>query len=368
MRIDSVRLENFRNYGLETIEFSPDTNVITGANAQGKTNLLESIFILSCGHGFRTRSDSELVSFTAPRAKVQGKIFSHDRQQSVSISMGGGTKKQILCNGARTAASELSDTFRVVLFCPEDLNMIKDGAKERRRFLDIAISQLRPNYVRLISDYSKLYENKRRILNDWREKPSLLDALDEFSDSLNKCSAQIIRYRAAFSKRLQETSSPIHGEFSGSGEELSVRYKTVSTVTDAFAPVEEIYRRICEHQINHRDAEIASGSVLTGCHKDDLEIEINGVNARLFASQGQTRTAALSLKMAEREISRQDTGEDPVLLLDDVLSELDAKRQEFVLNRIGGGQTLITCCEDEQIKKRTGGRVICVSGGRVSVP
>lgn len=364
MRIDCVHLNNFRNYTDEEIKFSPDINVITGANAQGKTNLLESIFFLSCGHGFRTRSDSELVRFASSGGRVSGEIFSHGRCQSVSINVGGGQKKQIFCNGVRTTASELSDVLRVVLFSPEDLNMIKDGARERRRFLDIAISQLRPNYARLISEYAKLFEHKKRILSDWHEKPSLLEGLDEFSDSLNKCTAQIIRYRSAFVKRLQETAIPIHSEFSGTGETLAVTYKTVGTVTDAFAPAGEIYRQVCLHQSAHRDAEIASGSVLTGCHKDDVEIEINGVNARLFASQGQTRTAALSLKMAEREISCQDTGENPVLLLDDVLSELDPKRQEFVLTRIGGGQTLITCCEDEHIKKRTGGKVIYISGGK----
>ncbi len=366
MRVDSVRLENFRNYREQVVEFSPDINVISGANAQGKTNLLESIFLLSSGHGFRTRSDNELVSFSAESSRVTGEIFSHDRRQTLDIRFGNGSKKQIFCNGVRLNASELSETLRVVLFCPDDLNMIKDGAKERRRFLDIAVSQLRPNYGKLISEYAKLYEHKRRILNDWREKPSLLDALDEFSDSLNRCSARIIRYRAAYAKRLVSAAAPIHGEFSGSGERLDIAYKTVSTVDDPFADAGRIYGQICEHQAAHREAELASGNVLTGIHKDDLEIEINGVNARLFASQGQTRTAALSLKMAEREISCEDTGENPVLLLDDVLSELDSRRQEYVLNRIGGGQTLITCCEDEQIKKRTGGRVLMVQDGRIS--
>lgn len=368
MRVDSVHLENFRNYGDQLVQFSPGINVITGANAQGKTNLLESVFFLSTGRGFRTRSDGELVNFSAQRARLTGAVFSHDRSQTVDVSIGVGIKKQILCNGVKTAVSELPNFLRVVLFSPDDLSMIRDGAKERRRFLDIAVSQLRPNYALLLSEYMRLYENKRRILIDWRAKPSLLDALDEFSAQLNKCSAQIIRYRATYAKRLQETALPIHNEFSGSGEELSIEYKTVSTVTDAFAPPEQIYRQVCEHGDAHREAEIASGNVLTGIHKDDLEIEINGISARSFASQGQTRTAALSLKMSEREISCQDTGENPVLLLDDVLSELDSSRQEYVLNRIGGGQTLITCCEDGRIKERTGGHVLCISNGCIGVP
>lgn len=366
MIVSSVHLDGFRNYENETIELSPGINVITGENAQGKTNLLESVYLLSCGHGFRTRFDNELISFDRDHARITGKVFSKEREQNIDIRLNRGARKQILCNNVKKNSSELSEVLHVVLFCPDDLNMIKDGAKARRRFMDMAISQLRPSYAALISEYTRLYEHKKRILLDWHEKPSLLNALDDFSDGMCRCSAKIIRYRAAFSKRLSETAASIHSEFSGSGEELLITYETVSTVKDPFASASDIYYDIIEHQKAHREAELASGNILTGIHKDDLVININGANARLYASQGQTRTAALSLKMAEREISLQDTNEYPVLLLDDVLSELDSKRQEFVLNRIGGGQTLITCCEDAQIKMRTDGKVITVSGGKVT--
>jgi len=235
----------------------------------------------------------------------------------------------------------------------------------RRRLMDNAICQIRPRYAEILSDFNRLYENKTRILKDWRDKPSLLDTLDDFSDGMARASAQLIRYRAAFALRLSEAAAPIHRDFSDGLEELSVQYKTVSSVRDPFAPAKEIYYDICEHQERHRQAELESAQCLTGAHKDDLEIDINGRNARAFASQGQTRTAALSLKLAEREIFLRESGEYPILLLDDVLSELDQKRQEFVLNRIGGGQTLITCCEDEGISKRTGGRVLFVEGGRI---
>lgn len=365
MRIDSLSLENFRNYENENIDFFDGINVIAGANAQGKTNLLESIFYLSCGHGIRTRSDRELISFEKDWGKVRGNILSGDRSRKIEINVSERAKKQITVNGVKTPAGELSESLRVVLFSPDDLSLIRDGARERRRFIDIAISQLRPNYTKLLSEFNRLYEHKKRILSDWRDKPSLLDTLDEFSESLNRCSAHIIRYRAAYIKRLIEAAAPIHRDFSGSNEELEGCYKTVSTVTDPFASAEVIYREIECHQKSHRDAEIAAGNVLTGVHKDDIEIYINGAPARQFASQGQTRTAALSLKMAERDISEQDTNENPILLLDDVLSELDTNRQEYVLNRIKGGQTFITCCENEQIQQRTGGHVFWVSGGRV---
>lgn len=365
MRIDSVSLENFRNYKNETVEFSPGINVITGENAQGKTNLLESIYMLSCGHSFRTRFDKELILFGSDYARISSEVFSADRQQKIDIRFAKGLKKQITCNGVSKKSSELSETVRVVLFCPDDLSMIKEGSAARRRFLDIAVSQLRPTYAKLISDYSRLYDHKKTILAKWREKPSLLDALDEYSEAMCLLSAQIIRYRAAFIRRLEEVAAPIHAQCSGKDEQLGLFYETVSTVTEPFAPAEEIYSRLCDHQKAHREAEIASESVLCGIHKDDLVISINGASAKQFASQGQTRTAALSLKMAEREISLKDTGDNPILLLDDVLSELDPRRQEFVLNRIGGGQTLITCCEDEKIMTRTGGKVITIAGGRL---
>lgn len=365
MIVNSVRLEGFRNYTDEIVELSPGINVITGENAQGKTNFLESVYLLSCGHGFRTRLDNELISFDSGFSKVTGKVFSAEREQTIEINMKSGTRKRINVNGVKKNASELSEILRVVLFCPDDLNMIRDGARARRRFMDVAISQLRPQYAALISEYTRLYEHKKRILSDWREKPSLLDTLDDFSESMCRCSAQIIRYRAAFANRLSETAVPIHSEFSGSDEKLSLEYKTVKTVTDPFAAASEIFPQLIEHQKAHREAEISSGSILSGIHKDDIDISINGANARIFASQGQTRTAALSLKMAEREISMQDTNECPVLLLDDVLSELDAKRQKFVLNRIGGGQTLITCCEDERLQKKTGGKIISIAGGKL---
>ena len=231
--------------------------------------------------------------------------------------------------------------------------------------MDAAIGQLRPNYAKLAGEYARLYDQKSAILRDWREKPSLLDALDDFSARMCAVSAKLIRYRAAFVKRLAEAATPIHREFSGGADELRLEYTTVSTVDDPFKSEKEIFYRVCEHQEAHRRAEIDSGQCLTGAHKDDIAISINGRSARTFGSQGQKRTAALSIKLAEREIFLQETGEYPVLLLDDVLSELDAKRQDYVLNRIGSGQTLITCCEDDGIAKRTGARVLTISGGRL---
>ena len=365
MRVEKIALNGFRNYEWETAEFAPGTNVICGQNAQGKTNLLEAVYMLSMGRSFRTRFDRELVGFDFSEGEILAEVFSHEREQTVNIRFRPGQTKKILVNGVRKTASELSSVVNTVLFCPDDLNLIKEGAAVRRRLLDNAICQIRPRYAEILSEFNKYYENKTRILKDWHEKPALLDTLDEFSDGMARASAQLIRYRASFAARLNEVAPVIHREFSGENEELAIEYRTVSTVRDPFASAKEIYYDICEHQEAHRQAELESAQCLTGAHKDDLEISINGRSARSFASQGQTRTAALSLKLAEREIFLAETGEAPILLLDDVLSELDQKRQEFVLNRLSGGQTLITCCEDADISRRTGGRVLFVEKGRI---
>ena len=365
MTVKKLALNCFRNFDFAALELSPGTNVIYGENAQGKTNLLEAVYMLTCGHSFRTRSDKEIIGFGCSGAEILADIESHDREQTVRIAMRNGAAKQITVNSVRKTESELSETLNAVLFSPEDLGIIKDGAAARRRLLDNAICQLRPRYAEYLSQFNRFYESKTRILRDSEQKPSLMSMLDEFSDGMCLTSAQLIRYRAAFTERLQEKAAVIHSDFSGNGEQLGVSYKTVSTVKDPTGPVKEIYYDLCEHLERHRTDELNSRQCLTGAHKDDLLISVNGSPARSFASQGQTRTAALSLKLAEREIFLDETGEYPILLLDDVLSELDRRRQEFVLNRIGGGQTLITCCEDEGISERTGGRVLYVSGGNI---
>jgi DNA replication and repair protein RecF len=365
MRVDELRLRGFRNYEDATVRFAPGINVITGRNAHGKTNLLEAVYLLTGGQSFRTRTDRDLIGFEHETAEISADLYAAERAQHIEIRLQRGRKKQIVLNHVKKAPGELSESIRAVLFCPEDLELIRGGAAERRRLLDLAISQLRPGYAKLLADYHRLYENKTRILRDYREDPSMLDTLDDFSDALARTGAQMIRYRAAFARRLSEAAAPIHMAFSGADEVLSVAYRTVSTVTDPTASEQAIYAEICAHQQTHKAAELASGQCLTGVHKDDLEIAINARSARAFASQGQARTAALSLKLAEREIFLEETGEYPILLLDDVLSELDARRQTFVLNRIGGGQTLITCCEDDGIVQKTGGRVIFIEAGTV---
>ena len=363
MEIRRIALNGFRNYEFASAEFAPGINVISGENAQGKTNLLEAVYLLTGGRSFRTRFDRELIGFDYSGAEILADVFAHGREQTVKIALRQGQRKQITVNGVKKTATELQGSFAAVLFCPSDLDIIRSGAAERRKLMDQAIVQLRPGYGALLSEYRRLQDEKTAILKDWHEKPSLLDMLDDFSNRMCRVSAKIIRYRAAYARRLEIAAKPIHADFSGGQDEIALQYQTVSSVSDPLASEKEIYYEICEHQERHRRAELDSGQCLTGAHKDDLLISVNGQSARAYASQGQTRTAALSLKLGEREIFREEFEEYPVLMLDDVLSELDSRRQSFVLNRIGGGQTLITCCEDEGITARTGGRVLFVDKG-----
>jgi len=366
MYVDKIVLEGFRNYENATVNFDKGVNVIIGDNGQGKTNLLESIYYLTSAKSFRTRFDKELIGLDKISARITAAFFSQGRDQKIDVFIPRGKKKDIHMNGARLKKfSELYGRVTAVLFCPEDLALVKGGASVRRRLMDSAISQLRPKYVVYLSEFNKLYENKTRILKDFREKPSLLDTLDEFSTAMAHRSAQIIYYRSHFIKKLNEKAAVIHGDFSGGREELCLSYKTVKTVEEPTGLPSIIFENLMEHQALRRRAEIESGMCLSGAHKDDIEININGISARSFASQGQTRTAALSLKLAEREIFCEETGEPPILLLDDVLSELDSTRQDFVLNRIMSGQVLITCCEDDRIAERTGGKILKIIKGEV---
>jgi len=363
MILKTLELDFFRNYAHIELSFAPGVNVIWGENAQGKTNLLEAAAYLSSARSHRARYDRELIQFGVDHGFLKGEVHSRDRDFLQEARLHRGQRRELFSNGVRLkTAGELGEVLNTVLFCPEDLSLIRSGAAERRRFLDDAICQLRPKYAAALLEYKRLYEEKTRILRDWEEKPSLLDTLDDFNLRMAQVGAQLIYYRAHFVKRLSALTPPIQSDFSGGRETLGLRYETVSTVTDPEAAPKAILEQLLAHQQSHRSAELESRQCLSGPHKDDLIVEIDGQSARQFASQGQTRTAALSLKLACRELFREDRGEWPVLLLDDVLSELDARRQSFVLERINGGQVLITCCEDDKTVPPDGKRFHIKSG------
>jgi len=363
MRIEELSLSSFRNYSACDIAFSPGVNVIYGENAQGKTNLLEAVFFLSAMRPIRSNSQKDVIRLFDDGAEIGAKVISNGRELSISARVPRNSRVSVEVNGVRIKKNEqYLGLVRTVLFSPDDLEIIKGGPALRRRFLNTAIVQLRPMYYRYLSEYQRLYTHKTRILKDSEEKPDLLSVLDEFSFAMARVAAAMIKYRASFCIEAEKRAGEAYFEISGGRERMTVKYKTVSTVTDPF-DVKKTEGELLEHYLSHKNAEIATRSCLSGVHKDDLMIEIDGRDARAFASQGQIRTAALALKLAEREVFFDDAKEYPILLLDDVLSELDEMRQSFVLNRIDGGQVIITGTEKEKMSKIVRGKRFEIKNG-----
>jgi len=366
MTVNELYLDGFRNYHDLNAKFCDGVNVIKGRNAQGKTNLIEAIYYLTGGRSFRQASDKELITFNNETACIRAGIVSSEREQTLEARIYRGRRREIIANDVKLKkVAELAGRLTAVLFSPDDLTLIKDGASVRRKMMDNCLSQLRPGYLAALTEFNKLYENKTRILRDHHEKPSLLDLLDDFDLRLAEQSAKLIYYRAAFSDSLSRRAKTIHKEFSDGTETLSIKYKTVGRMDAYGKKPSELLPQLLEHQRNHRNAELSSRLCLSGAHKDDLEIDINNNEARKYASQGQARTASVSIKMAERDIHYENRNEYPVLLLDDVLSELDSKRQSFILNRIRYGQVFITCCEDMAITKFQNCNTLQIDNGKI---
>ena len=365
MKIESLTLRGFRNYENLNLEFDPGVNLILGDNAQGKTNLLEAISYLGSGRSFRAQKNAELIRFGSAFGEVEGRVFSQEREQTLRFLIFPGSRpRQIFRNGAKKKTlSEIAGVLPTVLFCPEDLMILKLGAGQRRRFGDSGLCQLRPNYDAALTEYHRILEQKSRILKDYHENPGLLEILPEYNARLCQVGALLISYRARYYDALGKAAAVYHNQFSGGAEEFRLEYKTVSTVTDPFAPVGTLTEALLSHLESHRRAELDSGQCLTGPHKDDFTVTLSGIDLKAYGSQGQTRTAAISLKLAQRELMGREWKEEPVLLLDDVLSELDPGRQDFVLNQISSGQVFITCCEEGRFTKL--GRTIPIQNGQL---
>ncbi len=365
MQLNRLCLRGFRNY-LDTVaDFVPGVNLIVGSNANGKTNLLEGISYLSTGHAFRTRKEQELISFGAEFAELTAELYSQEREQQLrAVLFSGRRPRQLWLNGVKQkTAAGIAGVLTTVLFCPEDLLILKKGAAPRRKLLDSMICQLRPNYAAALAEYQRILDQKAAVLRDRFDHPRMLQILPDYNERLIQFGALLISYRARYLKALEELAAAFHKEFSGDRESLSLQYQTVSTVQDPFAPTDVLRQWLQEHMESHSHAELESGSCLSGPHKDDFIAALNGLPMAAFASQGQTRTATISIKLAERELLKRDTREEPLLLLDDVLSELDAGRQDFVLNQLKSGQVFITCCETDRWTAL--GQVLQIDNGRI---
>lgn len=345
MKINRLYLKNYRSYSEAVFDFSDGVNVITGANGLGKTNLIEAIYILSGARSWRSGKNIELVKWETDGAYVFANVSSRGREFEMKLALPARGRGSVTINDVRIQKkAKMSEVLRCVIFSPEDLFLIKGPSARRRGLLDGALCQLSIKYADNLSRYEKILEQKKKILNSGEN----LALLTEYNYQLAFYGAQIVSARAELCDRLQEKAMELHRMISGGKEEFKLEYKTVSAVSDPKGDVKTIAEEIHNHLKVMESAEIAAESCLSGVHKDDLVFTINGRDAKAYASQGQSRTAAVALKFAERELLREGD-EYPLLLLDDVMSELDEPRQGFIASHALGGQTFISCCNEIDI-------------------
>ena len=335
MYIKNVLLENFRNYEKQEITLNENINVIYGNNAQGKTNIIEAIFLCAYGKSFRAKKDSELINFNSNNSKVEVSYSKIDREGSIKAEIG--EKKTFFINGGKqNKISDIIGKINVVIFTPDDIEIIKDGPQKRRRFLDMMISSLRPNYMHLLNSYNKILEQRNNYLRQIKlenKNPAMLDIWDE---QLSEYSFKIYEYRKYFIDKISNSIEDIHSLITKSGKE-SIKIKYISNSKDQNSFLENLKKS--------RAVDIKRGFTATGVHRDDFMIYINGRPVSIFGSQGQQRTTILTLKLCELKIVKEEIGDSPILLLDDYMSELDEKRRKSFLENIKGNQVIITCTD-----------------------
>ena len=364
MKVKRIGFRNFRN--LEDSEIFPceGVNVIYGDNAQGKTNLIEALWLFCGGHSFRTAKDSEVIRWEKDFAALEMNFFGQGRDQRAELKIMS-NKKLVTINGVeKNTASSLIEKFCAVVFSPEHMNLIKRGPGERRRFVDSAICREKLQNAVILSKYNRMLNQRNTLLKDIVKRPSLEDTLEIWDAQLVHYGALLIKRRLEEMKLLSEKAAVFHSGISKGKEKLSVRYLSTENIGDGDS-LETIQRKFAEKCEQNRKNDIHLGVTLSGPHRDDIEILINGKNAKSFASQGQQRSAVLSLKLAEAAVLKERMGEEPVVLLDDVLSELDNSRQDFLLNELKSCQVFITCCEEQNKEQLKQGKIFYVENGKI---
>ena len=368
MYCKEISVRNFRNIKECRVEFSEGVNILVGANAQGKTNLLEAIFYPSVGRSFRGAHTPEMILFGEKEAEIKVDFKDSKRDQNIKVTLYRDKQRKIEKNGIKMdRLSEVVGAFRAVMFCPEHLSMIKDGPSERRTYMDMAISRLYPTYISSLQKYAYILKQRNSLIkNAYADRRTFDMTVELWSGQLAEEAARISEMRLKYIRRASGHIEECFKEMTGEKENPTVIYDGSSKQPEEeYLDREKTKKKYFELLMSSHDREIAQGATLYGIHKDDLDINLNGRSARIYASQGQQRSISIALKLAEGDICRADSGEYPVLLLDDVLSELDHRRQAFVLNRIRGGQVFITCCEEEKLDGLEGGKAFHVHEGRL---
>ena len=365
----SVSLRNFRNVESADVSFCDGINLVLGNNAQGKTNLLEAVALMAIGKSFRGAKEAEMIRFGQSAAQVS--LTYHDglREQNVSIALAENKRRVWMQNGNKvTKVADMVGQFRVVIFMPEHLSIIKSGPELRRNFLDVALCQMRPRYLYCLQRYNGILKERNKLLKVAKEQGQTLrevePLLDVWTQQLVENAVTIAKYRAEFVERMKRAAEIVFAEMTDGREQPNFIYKgplgfgEENVCADAAT---RIYDKIKSSWA----AELAAGTSLHGCHRDDIEITLNGNSARVYASQGQQRSLSLAMKLAEGEISREEHGDYPVFLFDDVLSELDRGRREYLISKIRGRQVIMSGCEKIEIEGEgeVAHRVIHVDSG-----
>ena len=352
MEVKKLCGENFRNLLPFSVEFCPTTNIIFGNNAQGKTNLIEAIWLFTGAKSFRGAKDSEMVAFGSNTATLKMDFITGGVEKEAKITINNRRYAELDTKKLKSA-SALMGNFCATVFSPSDLGIIKEGPSLRRRFLDLAIGQLYPVYVSLLKEYTRAVIQRNAVLKEMDGRLRENEMLDIFEAEIAEKGEKIAKYRSDYCKTLTLSASRIYSELSSLREELEAVY--MSSFDEDFA--DKLYKA--------RKTDVFSGITSVGPHRDDLDFKINGISARTFGSQGQQRSIGVALKLAEAKNLFEITGEEPVVILDDVMSELDKSRQAFILNHIKGKQVFITCPDPDNITGFEGGKVFTVEGGKI---
>lgn len=341
MWINKIKINDFRNYNNQEIDLGKNINVFYGENAQGKTNIIEAIFLCSMGKSFRAKQDKEMIKLDKINANVEIEFFKSDRDSKIKIQLS--NKKEVFINGIKIKKlSELLGNLNIVMFTPDDINILKGGPQNRRRFLDIMISQLKPNYMHTLSLYAKTLEQRNNYLKQIKEENKSEELLDIWDEKLAEYAFIISKYRNEFINKIINKIKKIHSEITNNKEEIKIEY-----LTECLNKIE--YLDLLKKR---RKLDIIKSYTTKGIHRDDFIIYINDKELSTYGSQGQHRTAMLSLKLSELEIIEEEVGEKPILLLDDFMSELDSNRRTHFLEKINDTQVIITCTDKIDIENK----------------
>ncbi|MBR5155205.1 MAG: DNA replication/repair protein RecF [Clostridia bacterium] len=363
MIVKNISLNNFRNYSSEKIEFDEKLNIIYGNNAQGKTNILEAIYLFSLGKSNRALKDGDLIRFGEDYAKVDIDFISKKRECKGSLIIENSKRKKIFINDiAVRRNSELVGKLNVVFFGPEYLSLIREGPKMRRKNLDVLICQLNPTYLSSVSEYKRLNEQKSKLLKNDRIDWILFDVLNE---KILELSIYISKVRFEYIKKIERIAQKIQLEVSENREKLSMNYISCGLKISE-KEIENLSDLYSKRMLELKERELKYRECVFGPHRDDIEFFINGADLKYFGSQGQQKTAVLVQKIAEVELFLEEIGEYPILLLDDIMSELDTIRQDFVLNKINKGQIFITCTDSEKFKNIKSGKFLRIDKGEMT--